>query len=75
MPNKLNGTDVAATTTAVSTMSFPWWWEQLPTIVAPIVALLGISIAIFTLLAKYYEYKANKAKAREMEEADVPIGF
>lgn len=66
--SRISTGDVAASVTAGSAMSFPVWWEHLPIILAPVVAILGLGIAIFTLVAKYYEIRANRALALQRED-------
>lgn len=75
MPTKTS--DIAATTTAITTISFPWWWEQLPILLAPLVAILGFGIAVFTVWAKYYEMRTNRAKAQvaEVQASAKTLGF
>lgn len=60
--------DIAATTTASAAMSMPVWIEYLPHTAAIIVAVIGIPIAVFTLLIKINEWKITKAKLEHIDE-------
>jgi hypothetical protein len=60
--------DIAATSTASAAISMPWWMEQLPTMLAPFVALAGFAVVAITLAIKINEYRLSRIKLREAEE-------
>lgn len=64
---RLRSADIAATTTASAAISMPWWLEQLPMLLAPWVALIGLGIAVLTLYVKYAEARIARRKLEMLE--------